>query len=67
MTTQLLTTKELAAALKRSRGYVQAMKARGFPMPGGTATVEEARAWLARHPQPRGTIRNRAEHPPRRQ
>jgi hypothetical protein len=60
---ELLTTKELAFALKRSRSYVQAMKARGFPMPGGTATVAEARAWLASHPQPRGTIRNTARHP----
>ena len=39
----LLTIKELAAALKRSRFYVHAMKRRGFQMPGGVATVAEAR------------------------
>lgn len=49
---ELLTTKELAAALKKSRSYIQAMKRRGFVMPGGTATVEEARKWLRRHPEP---------------
>ena len=38
----LLTIKELAAALKRSRFYVHAMKRRGFQMPGGVATVAEA-------------------------
>jgi hypothetical protein len=51
-----LTIKELAAELKgadgrpHSRGYVHAMKLAGFPMPARTATVEEARAWLAARP-----------------
>jgi hypothetical protein len=63
--TELLTTKELASALGRSRSYICAMKARGFPMPGGTATIEEARAWLSANPPPRGrrgTKRNVAGH-----
>lgn len=55
-TEQLLTSKELAAALGRSLRYVRYMRARGFPMPGNTATLNEARAWLARNPPPRGTV-----------
>ncbi len=51
--THLLTAKELAAALRRHLNYVDAMKRAGFLMPGGTATVDEARAWLARNPPPR--------------
>lgn len=50
---QLLTMKELGAALRRPRSYIQAMKSRGFKMPGGQATLNEARAWLARNPPPR--------------
>lgn len=53
MQTELLTTKELAAYLKRAPSYVYAMKARGFPMPGNRATLTDALRWLARHPQPR--------------
>lgn len=45
-----LTTKELAFALGHSRGWVCAMKAAGFRMRGGVATVAEARAWLAANP-----------------
>lgn len=45
-----LTTKELAFALGHSRGWVCAMKATGFRMHGGLATVAEARAWLAANP-----------------
>lgn len=45
-----LTTKELAFALGHSRGWVCAMKAAGFRMHGGLATVAEARAWLAANP-----------------
>lgn len=56
----LLTIKELAARLGRNRTYVQAMKRRGFQMPGGVATVAEARRFLARNPQPRA--RNKTEH-----
>jgi len=47
-----LTTKELAAALKRSRRYVQAMKNAGFKMHDGKAALTEARQWLAAHPPP---------------
>lgn len=48
--------KELAAALKdcngrsRSRGYVHAMKKRGFKMPGKTATLSSAEEFLKRNP-----------------
>jgi hypothetical protein len=28
------------------------MRSRGFVMPGGTATIGEARAWLTAHPVP---------------
>ena len=47
---KLLYADELAEALRRSRGYICAMKSAGFLMPGGTASVEEARAWLREHP-----------------
>lgn len=53
---RLLTIKELAAELKdhegrsRSRGYVHAMKARGFKMPNRKATLESALAFLAKNP-----------------
>jgi hypothetical protein len=52
-TEPLLSGKELAAALGRARTYVSAMKRRGFLMPGGRATLAEARAWLIRNPPPR--------------
>lgn len=41
---------ELADALRHHRSYVTDMKRAGFVMPGGYATLEEARAWLANHP-----------------
>lgn len=50
----LFTPKELAFLLKRARTYVYAMKRQGFKMPGGKATLGEARAWEATHPAPRG-------------
>jgi hypothetical protein len=50
---KLLSIKELAEALGKHRNYVGAMKARGFEMPGGTATVTEAREWLKNNPHPR--------------
>lgn len=63
---KLLSPKELADALSRSRTYVFAMKRAGFPMQGNRATLAEARAWLALNPNPRGvrdgTLRNAAEH-----
>jgi hypothetical protein len=45
----LLYADELAEAMRRSRCYIYAMKAAGFEMPGRTATVNEARAWLRSH------------------
>lgn len=48
-----LTIKELAAAFRRNRTYIQAMKRNGFVMIDGKATVAEAKAWLARNPPPR--------------
>jgi len=47
----LLYQKELAARIRKSRTFVCAMKKAGFEMPGGTATVEEARAWLRANPK----------------
>lgn len=44
------TVKELAPQIKRSEGYIYAMKKAGFPMPGGTATIGEALAWLTQKP-----------------
>jgi hypothetical protein len=49
---KLLTIKELASELGRSRRYVTHMRRRGFLMPGGKATVAEARSWLVRNPPP---------------
>lgn len=49
---RLLSVKELAAALSRSERYVWHMRSRGFAMPGGRATLDEARHWLATHPPP---------------
>lgn len=53
----LLTIKQLAGALGRTREYISAMKRRGFTMPAGRATLAEARAWLARNPAPRARRR----------
>lgn len=53
-TEKLLTIKELAAELRRSYGYVLAMRARGFRMPGNRATLQAALEWLEEHPSPRG-------------
>lgn len=54
-TEQPLTAKELAIALNRSLRYVRYMKAKGFEMPGNTATYTEAKRWLVRNPPPRST------------
>lgn len=43
---KLLSTKELAYELGRSRTYVTAMKRLGFPMPGSRATLTDAINWL---------------------
>lgn len=50
--------KELASMMGRHITYVYAMKARGFLMPGGRASLSEARGWLVRNPAPRATTRN---------
>lgn len=47
---EFLTVKELAAGLNRSAWYVYGMRKAGFRMPGGTASIEEAREWLRHHP-----------------
>ena len=49
MSEKLLYPKELAAGLKKSRTYVCAMKKAGFLMPGGTASLKEARQWLKKN------------------
>jgi hypothetical protein len=49
----LLTSKELAGLLRRHPSFVYGMRRQGFPMPGGTATLAEAREWLLRNPKPR--------------
>lgn len=59
-TEPLLSGKELANALGRERTYITAMKRLGFQMPGGRATLTEARAWLARNPAPRARVKLRA-------
>lgn len=49
----LLTAKELALALRRKGAwYVYRMKRDGFIMPGGLATLSDARAWLEKRPSP---------------
>lgn len=53
---RLLTAKELADALRRSLSYIYKMKSLGFPMPGGVATIAEARAWLTDNPHPRKRV-----------
>lgn len=47
---RLLSVKELAFEIGRSRTYVSAMKRCGFRMPGGKATASEALKWLRRRP-----------------
>ena len=61
----LLSVKELALALNRSRTFVEAMKRRGFVMPGGRATLFNAVRWLIENPHPRaGRVpqRSNTEH-----
>lgn len=52
-TDKLYGPKELAQLLRRNKSYVYAMRRAGFIMPGGTATITEAREWLVVHPFPR--------------
>jgi len=54
MQEKLLTRKELASELKKTRCYVSMMCRMGFQMPGGTATLKEARDFLIRNPSPYG-------------
>jgi hypothetical protein len=51
-TERLLTTKELARELRRHPWFVYWMRRKGFKMPGGTATLSEAREWLTQNPRP---------------
>lgn len=62
MNEKLLSVKELASELGRARSYVEAMKSKGFIMPGGRTTVGRALSWLARNPAPRGTGTKRDTH-----
>lgn len=48
----LLSAKELAERLGRSRGYIFAMKRRGFKMVAHRTTLTAAIAWLSRNPEP---------------
>jgi hypothetical protein len=64
MNNKLLTASELAFELRKSVKYIYAMRKRGFLMPGGVATVAEARAWLVRNPAP--TRRNGTKIEPER-
>lgn len=54
---RLFGAKELADVLRRDVSYVYAMRRRGFIMPGGTATLTEAREWLVLNPHPRRRAR----------
>jgi hypothetical protein len=60
---ELFDAKGLAARLKRNVTYVYAMKACGFSMPGGRATIEEALAWLAVNPSPRAMKKANVQRP----
>lgn len=48
----LLSAKELASRLGRSRSYVVWMKRRGFRMVAQRTTLTAAIAWLAKNPEP---------------
>ena len=52
MIEELLSSKELAVRLKRSYGYVKAMKRHGFKMVAGRTTITAAITWLAKNPRP---------------
>lgn len=56
MSEELLSVCELAARLGRSERYVREMKARGFRMSGGRATLREARDFLDDVPHPCGVM-----------
>jgi len=50
--TELLTPKELAAALKRHVNYVYWMRRRGFRMVAYRTTLTAALEWLKANPKP---------------
>ena len=56
---ELLTTKELAAKLRRHVTYIYAMKRQGFRMTARLATLREAQEWLTIHGQPRQRLSKR--------
>jgi hypothetical protein len=58
---KLLSVKELADALGRSETYVRHMKMIGFKMPGGRATVNEAREFMSKHNNPCSEYRKRKQ------
>lgn len=49
---ELLSIKELAWKLGRSREYIRAMRRRGFRMPGNRATLSDALIFLEENPMP---------------
>ena len=61
MQAELHTVKELAGLLKRATSYVYAMRAKGFEMPGGRATLQQAVDWLRENPHPRQNKRDRTD------
>jgi len=50
---RLMCAKELAAELGHHVNFIYSMKADGFPMPGGSSTINLALTWLDRNPHPR--------------
>jgi hypothetical protein len=60
MKEELLLSKELAAALKRSPTYIMAMRRQGFRMINHRTTLSAALLWLSRHPHPRAGERRRS-------
>lgn len=54
---RLLSAKELAGELRKNVSYVYAMKAAGFPLVAGLATLASALDWLTAHPHPRAEKR----------
>ena len=49
---RLLSVKELAGALGRSERYIWYLRACGFQMPGGRASLREAKEFLLTCPHP---------------
>lgn len=53
---ELHDAKTLAIRLKRHSSFVYAMKQRGFKMPGGRASVNQALRWLSNHIAPKSRL-----------